>query len=347
MPKHFIAEKFYSKEVGLIILNWLPPIASIKFERYSKMKENSPLVSIGLPVYNGENYIREAIEAILNQSYQNLELIISDNASNDSTEAICRGYKDLDSRVRYHRFDKNYGATKNFNKTFELASGKYFKWASHDDTLDKDYIKVCIESLEGNSEIVLCQSYKVIIDDLGREQEKLEYDQIHFLSSKFVNYLEFLKRFKYHQDDADIVLGVFRTKALKRTDRIKNFHSSDLVLLAQTIFQGKVTIVDHYYYFRRFHKNMSTNTHVTSRERAKWFDTSKKRSTRLPMFIWYVEFLKCIQHSEFSSVEKFKCYFSTSRWLYYRIVKFVRWRLKKLGISTKIAMFLYIYITII
>ena len=91
-------------------------------------------VSVALPVYNGERYLRIAIEAILTQTYQDFEFIISDNASTDSTEQICREYAAIDKRICYHRNEKNIGAPRNFNRAFELSHGEYLKWATCDDS---------------------------------------------------------------------------------------------------------------------------------------------------------------------------------------------------------------------
>ena len=97
------------------------------------MSAGVPLVSVGLPVYNGERYLREAVDSVLGQTYVNLELVISDNASTDATEAICREYAARDPRVRYHRAERNRGAVWNFNRAFELARGEFFMWQAFDD----------------------------------------------------------------------------------------------------------------------------------------------------------------------------------------------------------------------
>ena len=96
------------------------------------MHRDVPLVSIGMPVFNGEDYVEAALDSILTQTFTNFELIISDNASTDRTEEICNDFADSDDRIRYYRQEKNLGAAANFNRVFELSSGKYFKWAAHD-----------------------------------------------------------------------------------------------------------------------------------------------------------------------------------------------------------------------
>jgi glycosyltransferase involved in cell wall biosynthesis len=95
-----------------------------------KLGRDKPRLSIGMPVFNGEKYLKEALDSILAQTYSDFELLISDNASTDRTEQICREYAAKDRRIRYYRNEKNIGAPKNFNRVFELSSGKYFRWAT-------------------------------------------------------------------------------------------------------------------------------------------------------------------------------------------------------------------------
>ena len=92
-----------------------------------------PRVSVGIPVFNGERFLAETIESILAQTFKDFEIVISDNASTDRTEEICRSYAARDPRIRYNRNDTNRGAAWNHNRVFELARGEYFKWQSHDD----------------------------------------------------------------------------------------------------------------------------------------------------------------------------------------------------------------------
>src|SRR5436190_12174806 len=92
-----------------------------------------PIVSIGLPVFNGERYLRQALDSLLGQDFQDFELIISDNASTDRTAEICRAYVAKDRRIRYYRNESNIGSAPNYRRVFELARGEFFKWCSHDD----------------------------------------------------------------------------------------------------------------------------------------------------------------------------------------------------------------------
>jgi glycosyltransferase involved in cell wall biosynthesis len=120
------------------------------------MKKKNSLVSIGMPVCNGAKFITEALDSILNQTFENFELIVSDNASTDETGKICREYMAKDSCIRYYRSKQNFGAAWNFNHVFKLSSGKYFKWAAHDDVIAPDFPLKCVEVLERDPSVVLC-----------------------------------------------------------------------------------------------------------------------------------------------------------------------------------------------
>ena len=114
-----------------------------------EMKNDScPLVSIGLPVFNGEKSLAQALDALLKQDYTNLEIIISDNGSTDRTSEICGEYLKKDSRLKYHRSEENLGAIWNFNRVFELSSGKYFMWAAHDDLRKPSFVRACVKRME-------------------------------------------------------------------------------------------------------------------------------------------------------------------------------------------------------
>src|ERR1700733_3847565 len=126
-------------------------------------------VSIGLPVFNGEEYLEQSVASILAQTYTNFELIISDNASSDRTESICRGYAERDARVRYCRQPRNRGVTWNFRQVALLARGEYFLWMAHDDRFAPEYVESCLAFLQKNPGTVLCYSKAIEIDEDGKQ----------------------------------------------------------------------------------------------------------------------------------------------------------------------------------
>ena len=133
---------------------------------------STPRVSIGLPVYNGEKYLRAALDCILRQDYADFELVICDNASSDGTEAICREYAARDGRIRYTRNETNIGASGNYKRVFELSRAEFFKWASHDDTFHPSLVRRCMEVFAtAPTDTVLVCSRADIIDEAGKRME--------------------------------------------------------------------------------------------------------------------------------------------------------------------------------
>ena len=140
------------------------------WEQQVKMPDSPdapPRVTIGLPVYNGETYLREAIESLLSQSFEDFELIISDNASTDGTRTICEQYAELDPRVLYDRCETNFGARRNYNRLVAMARGEYFKWAAHDDNCYPDFLAECVVALGRDPDAVVCYPTTHLIDDKG------------------------------------------------------------------------------------------------------------------------------------------------------------------------------------
>jgi len=112
-------------------------------------------VTIGLPVFNGEAFLRRAVDSILAQTYADFELLISDNCSTDGTAGICQSHLLAHQRVRYLRQPENIGAAKNYNKLVALSSSKYFKWAAHDDVMAPRFLEECLRALEQDPGVVL------------------------------------------------------------------------------------------------------------------------------------------------------------------------------------------------
>src|SRR6185295_20414870 len=105
------------------------------------MQNRPPRVSIGLPVFNGEQLLRQAVDSLLAQTFSDFELVISDNGSTDGTEAICREYAARDSRIRYLREPENRGGSWNFSRLPPLARGEYFRWSCHDDICEPTHLR--------------------------------------------------------------------------------------------------------------------------------------------------------------------------------------------------------------
>ncbi|GAK58828.1 glycosyl transferase, family 2 [Candidatus Vecturithrix granuli] len=262
-----------------------------------------PQVSVGLPVYNGENFIAEAIDSILNQSFEDLELVICDNASTDTTMEICQKYLSQDKRIQYHRHEKNFGAAYNYNRSFELASGEYFKWISHDDLCAPTFLERCVEVLDRETSCVLCYPKTAIIDEYG---EILSYHEDKLDLSDSVPHKR-LRKFLRKPAGCNPVFGLIRRDILATTQLIGAYESSDHNLLVELCLRGQFCEVPEYLFFRRNHPKMSRRVNKSSRDFALWFDPNYRGANRFPFLKLLLELIKCIQHSPISLREKCLC----------------------------------------
>jgi len=206
-------------------------------------------------VFNGEKYLEEALNSILAQTYTDFELIISDNASTDRTQQICRAYAAMDSRIRYYRNERNLGAPRNFNRVFELSRGKYFKLAAHDDVLAPEYLQKCVSVLDKDPSIVLCHSKTGRIDEqgvlVGTYDHKMRID-----SPKSHERFRDLISIKYNP--CWPIFGVVRESILGMTPLHGNYPGADGNLLAEIGLYGRIYEIPEYLFFRRDHPQAYT-----------------------------------------------------------------------------------------
>src|SRR4030095_1053135 len=134
-----------------------------------------PRVSIAIPTYNCVAYIAQSVESLLGQTYGDFELVISDNASNDGTEDVCRRYAALDKRVRYVRRTENIGGPGNFRYVYSLCSGEYHKWSTADDYWHPSFLQEAVAVLDERSDVVLCHPKARLIDAEGNALS--DYDE--------------------------------------------------------------------------------------------------------------------------------------------------------------------------
>jgi len=271
-----------------------------------------PRVSIGLPVYNGENYLREAVDSILAQSFEDLELIISDNASTDGTEQICREYAAKDRRIRYFRNSANVGAAKNFNRVVALSSGQYFKWAAHDDILAKDYLLKCVETLDQDFSIALCFPMTKIIDAHGQFLRNYNTNLDTSSAKPEQRFRELvLTTIGYFCFE---IFGLMRTEILKKTPLIASYSASDKVLLAELSLYGRFHEIPEYLFLRRIHPQQSTRAYDL-RSRTVWFDPSKKGGIQFLMWRIFLEYCLSIKRAPLSWSKRARSYLTMENWL--------------------------------
>ena len=274
-------------------------------KRTASMNGRNPRVSIGLPVYNGEKYLERALDCLLKQDYADFELIVSDNASTDATESICREYAAKDSRIRYYRNPANIGASPNYNRVFSLARGEFFKWASHDDECDPSLLRRCLEAFDrAGGAAVLVFSRAEIIDETGRVQLESP-DRIGSSSPRpFKRLARVLWSSKYGHS----LWGLIRSEALRQT-RLLGHIEADHVLLGELALLGETIEIPEVLYRQRRHPDSAIPTHRTARELMAWHDP-KMAGSQIFLPHWervYLEYFKGIRHIPLSAADRLLC----------------------------------------
>lgn len=210
----------------------------------------TPRATVGIPVYNGETYLPAALESVRAQDEPDIEILISDNASTDGTEAICRAAAAEDPRIRYHRQEVNRGGAWNFNHLVELARAPYFTWAAADDIRRPAFVRRCLEVFAAaDPATVLVTPRTRIIDATGRITEDLHDADLacdeptphqrmrHFLTAQA----------------AHLFYGLHRTQVLRSTRGIRPVVGNDLVLLAELACRGPFALVPEQLFWQRRH----------------------------------------------------------------------------------------------
>jgi len=215
------------------------------------MEKRTPKVSIGMPVYNMENTVQEAIDTILNQTFSDFQLIISDNASDDGTEEICRAAATQDSRIIYHRNPENILA-ENFRLTFLLSKGKYFMWAAADDSRKPEMVARCVESLDADPAAILAYTHTELLDPKTGIRS-LYYDPYRLdQEDPAERYASLVKSL----DLGNVIYGLYRRSVLNiippyggSSPQFIPFN--DAVFLTNVVLQGKVIQIPEMLFIRR------------------------------------------------------------------------------------------------
>lgn len=203
--------------------------------------QSIPRVSIGMPVYNGEKFIRKALDSLLAQTFTDFELIISDNASIDSTGDLCKDYAHIDPRITFLRHPDNLGPAENFKTVFKKARAQYFMWAACDDMWDSLWLEKCVEVLDTHSDVVLVFSnFQVfshsngfrksvfVVPSLGSSAQRL--------STRFINCC------------ANLIYGVFRKDCLEFA-LIKQIDFWDVFFSNYMAVKGNIYVLNDFLFY--------------------------------------------------------------------------------------------------
>ncbi|MBF9046467.1 glycosyltransferase [Rhodobacterales bacterium LSUCC0031] len=237
-----------------------------------------PIVSVGLPVFNGEAYIAEAVQSLLNQSYRQLELIISDNGSADRTQKICEKFAASDARVRYFRQSENFGGQANFEFVFRHARGRYFMWAAHDDVWSPTWIERLVGRINGKRDV--CAFGRVLhIDEPGRQVPHIASDRSFDYSSNS----SLARRLKFFMEPealgkANAVYGLFPREAIEKYSPVLlrgGYGYGDCVMLWCMMSQYRLAGVDDSFLYKRLHEGAASGGRPRTVSQRGWCDKVK------------------------------------------------------------------------
>jgi glycosyltransferase involved in cell wall biosynthesis len=296
-----------------------------------------PRLSVGLPVYNGERHLAESIEALLGQSYEDFELIISDNASTDSTAGICQHYANQDSRIRYIRQPRNIGLSPNHNFALEQSRGEFFKWAASDDLYGRDLLKCCVEALDEYPDVVLAHSYEAVVDDASNVTQALDYplatdssrapDRFRSIlyggSGMFESSDPAVRGFVRVDNSGMLracdVYGVTRTDVMRHVAPLGSYHHSDRIIICALALRGRFHITPEWLYFRRDTPDRTYNKAPKLRDRSEVNDPVRKNRLLHPTARLVAEYLLAyagaIRQAPLSSADRRECYRDLTRWM--------------------------------
>lgn len=271
---------------------------------FTRPRTPPPIVSVGIPVYNGENYLQEALACHLEQTFDDFELLISDNGSTDQTEEICRDHASSDPRIRYDRVPENRGAAANYNRLVHAARGPWFRWASHDDLAHPTLLERLLEHARTAPEAVLHYGKTVLVDADGAEIRRRDDN----LDLRQATPHERLAGFARGWGMCNPVFGIIDRGTLLETSLIEPYVGSDVTLLAELALRGEFHEVPEYLFHRRIHSESSRQGDLTLDEVAAWFDPRQTRAPRLqPRNLVMLKILESIRDSTLSPAEKFRC----------------------------------------
>jgi len=275
----------------------------------SEMPTRAPRVTIGLPVFNGENFLEEALASIEAQEFTDFELLIGDNASTDRTEAICRELAARDPRVTYLRSDVNRGATWNYNRLVPPARGEYFIWMAHDDIFAPTLLSKSVALLDASPNAVLCCAGIQRIDPDGHKLGNWFMASTRSGKNPTLRFADVLRRPQWHQ-----CFSLIRKSVLEDTRLFGAYGAADGVFLSELALRGQFAEVPEPLFFNREHQTRSTQAFPTAAERMAWWDPKLRGKITFPMWRLLKEYAVAVRLSPLSLGVRLQAFLELGSW---------------------------------
>ena len=268
-----------------------------------------PLVSIALPVYNGADYVTDCIEGVLAQSYANLELVIADAASTDSTEEICRRFAEGDARVRYARAPTYRGVTENYQAALEAAQGDYVCFVAADDAIHPTFVETCMEAHLANSPLALVFATTAEIPKSWRRDSGVaadssyDDDTLELTSPRPAARLTELIR-QLHACNA--FNGVHRAETIRAALPFGAYQGWDRVTLAQIVLRGRCLQLPERLQYRRVHAEQASKALYGERAE-RLFNRKLPKLAYLESINLFLKYLGAVLSAPLGPLEKAHC----------------------------------------
>lgn len=262
-----------------------------------------PRLSIGLPVYNGEDYLRIAVESVLAQSFSDFELILADNASTDGTGDLCRSYAARDRRVRHLPSMSNRGSAWNWNRCVAEATAPYFQWLCHDDAVEPANAAALVAAIDAAGDDVVCAYPETLLMDetgatAGRYDDPLDLESDE-PAARLESILTGLSL-------VNPLFGVIRTEVLDDTRCMQGFARADTVLMIELFLRGRAVKVHEELFRRRRHDAASMVAHDTSGLDL-FYDTSRTSTAKLPTWRLFSAYARAVKEAPLPAAERARC----------------------------------------
>ena len=259
----------------------------------------SPRVTVGIPAYNAERYIEATIESLRNQSFDDFELIVSDNASSDGTADLVAAIAARDPRIRLVRQTRNIGANMNYSGLVALARGEYFKWGSSSDWCAPTFLECCVGVLDRSPDVVLACPSTQLFESSPDDAVEYPYDLSAMESSAVERFWHVAQGMRLN----NVMNGVVRTGALRRTRLIEHFPGADKILIGHLALLGKLALLPDRLFYRRMAAATATKLMSSDRVRLHHYPTRTSRSL-LPTWRTYFSWTQVVLAAPLSSSER-------------------------------------------
>ena len=280
----------------------------------------APKVSIAMPVYNGQRYVGQTIESLLGQTFGDFEFVISDNASTDDTEAICRRYAATDCRIRYVRRETNIGGPRNFGYVFSLCIGDYVKWTTADDLSDRRFLEEAVAVLDADPDVALCFPRTRLIDAEGAPISDYDDNLDVRDASPRVRFREVYRRIGL----CNAQLGLARRSAMARTGLMAPHGASDEDYLGELALYGKFHMLPEVRFFRRFHPEASSWARSDWSHQVHYYSPGACRPPKFDLWRRFAYQFRMVWRSPIGLADKLALTADVGRWM--RHSRNVLWR---------------------